>query len=89
MGASPLAVHYDNTWNSATASQNIRKVLGGLGIDLYTHVIDNRESDDIFHAFFEAGVADLDCATDLALAEVSTARLSGSVCATSSMATPF
>lgn len=69
-GLRPLAVHYDNTWNSAIATQNIRKVLTALDIDLYTHVIDNREADDIFRAFFMAGVAEIEAATDLALAEV-------------------
>lgn len=66
----PLAVHYDNTWNSAIATMNIARVLSKLKIDLYTHVIDNKESDDIFRAFFLAGVAELDAATDLALAEL-------------------
>jgi N-acetyl sugar amidotransferase len=68
-GLRPLAVHYDNTWNSAIATQNIRKVLAGLDVDLYTHVVDNKESDDIFRAFFRAGVAEIEAATDLALAE--------------------
>lgn len=68
-GLRPLAVHYDNTWNSAIATQNIRKVLSGLDIDLYTHVVDNKESDDIFRAFFLAGVAEIEAPTDLALAE--------------------
>lgn len=69
-GLRPLAVHYDNTWNSAVATENIRKVLSALDVDLYTHVIDNKESEDIFRAFFLAGVAEIDAATDLALAEV-------------------
>lgn len=68
-GLRPLAVHYDNTWNSAIATQNIFKVLHALDVDLYTHVVDNRESDDIFRAFFLAGVAEIDGATDLGLAE--------------------
>jgi len=68
-GLRPLAVHYDNTWNSAIATQNIRKVLNALNIDLYTHVIQNEESDDIFRSFFYAGVAEIEAATDLALAE--------------------
>jgi N-acetyl sugar amidotransferase len=68
-GLRPLAVHYDNTWNSAIATENIRKVLNSLNVDLYTHVVDNKESDDIFKAFFSASVAEIDCATDLALAE--------------------
>lgn len=68
-GLRPLAVHYDNTWNSSIATQNIRKVLGALHVDLYTHVIDNKEADDIFRSFFYAGVAEIEAATDLALAE--------------------
>lgn len=69
-GLRPLAVHYDNTWNSAIATENIRKVLSALDVDLYTHVIDNKESDDIFKSFFLSGVAEIEAATDLALAEV-------------------
>ena len=68
-GLRPLAVHYDNTWNSAIATQNIQKVLAALDVDLFTHVVDNTEADDIFRAFFTAGVAEIDAATDLALAE--------------------
>ncbi len=70
MGLRPLAVHYDNTWNSAIASQNMSKVLHALNIDLYTYVIDNKEADDIFKSFFLAGVSEIDASTDLAIAEV-------------------
>lgn len=69
-GLRPLAVHYDNTWNSAIATENIRKVLTALDIDLYTHVTDNKEADDIFKSFFLADVAEIEASTDLALAEV-------------------
>lgn len=69
-GLRPLAVHYDNTWNTSIATENIRKVLTALDIDLYTHVVDNKESDDIFKSFFYADVAEIEAATDLALAEV-------------------
>jgi len=69
-GLRPLAVHYDNTWNTAISTQNIRKVLHALDVDLYTHVVDNKEIDDIFRAFFLAGVAEIEASTDLALAEV-------------------
>lgn len=69
-GLRPLAVHYDNTWNTSIATENIRKMINSLNIDLYTYVIDNKESDDIFRAFFFADVAELDASTDLALAEV-------------------
>ncbi len=68
-GLRPLAVHYDNTWNSSIATQNIRKVLTALNVDLYTHVINNKEADDIFRSFFFANVAEIEASTDLALAE--------------------
>lgn len=68
-GLRPLAVHYDNTWNTAIATENIRKVLGKLKVDLYTHVVDNKEADDIFRSFLKAGVPELDGPTDIALAE--------------------
>jgi hypothetical protein len=68
-GLRPLAVHYDNTWNTAIATENIRKVLSKLKIDLYTHVVDNKEADDIFRSFFYANVPEIDGSTDIALAE--------------------
>lgn len=69
LGLRPLAVHYDNTWNSAIATQNIRKVLNGLNVDLYTYVVANKEADDIFRSFFLSGVAEIEASTDLGLAE--------------------
>lgn len=69
-GLRPLAVHYDNTWNSAIATENIRKVTSKLNIDLQTYVIDNKESDDIFKSFFIAGVPEFDASTDIAFVQV-------------------
>lgn len=69
-GLRPLAVHYDNTWNSAIATENIKKMLKALNVDLYTYVVDNKEVDDVFKAFFQSDVPELDASTDLALAEV-------------------
>lgn len=67
-GLRPLAVHYDNTWNSAIATMNIQKVLSALDVDLYTHVVANKEADDIFRSFFLAGVAEIEASTDLGYA---------------------
>ena len=69
-GLRPLAAHYDNTWNSAIATENIKKVLKKLKVDLFTYVVDNKEIDDIFKSFFLADVPEIDGPTDLALAEV-------------------
>jgi N-acetyl sugar amidotransferase len=70
LGLRPLAVHFDNTWNSTTATENIRNVLKALDVDLYTYVVDNEEYDDIYRSFLEAGVPDLEAPTDIALAAV-------------------
>lgn len=69
-GLRPLAVHYDNTWNSAIATENIRKVTSKLNIDLKTFVIDNKEADDIFRSFFLASVPEFDASTDIAFVQV-------------------
>lgn len=68
-GLRPLAVHYDNTWNTAIATENIRKVLTKLNVDLFTLVVNNKEVDDIFRAFFLSDVPEIEASTDLALAE--------------------
>jgi len=68
-GLRPLAVHYDNTWNTAIATENIRKVTTALEVDLFTHVLDNRESEDIFRAFLRAGVPEFDASTDIGYAQ--------------------
>lgn len=68
LGLRPLAVHYDNTWNSEIAVMNIRNVLAAMDVELYTHVVDNKEADDMFRAFFLAGAASLDAPTNLGLA---------------------
>lgn len=70
LGLRPLAVHYDNTWNTTTAVENIQSILKALDVDLYTYVVDNKEMDDIYRSFLKAGVPEVDMATDLALARV-------------------
>jgi N-acetyl sugar amidotransferase len=70
MGLRPLAVHFDNTWNSGIAVENIKAVTDKLGIDLYTVVADNHEFNDIFRSFIKASVPDIDTPSDIALATV-------------------
>ncbi|MEO2124393.1 MAG: N-acetyl sugar amidotransferase [bacterium] len=64
-GLRPLAVHFDNTWASPTATNNIYTVLDSLKLPLETLVVDNREYDDIYRAFIESGVRDIEAATDI------------------------
>lgn len=68
-GLTPLAVHYDNTYNTSIATLNITKVTSKLNIDLFTIVVDNKEIDDIYRSFFLASVPEIDASTDIALAE--------------------
>ena len=67
MGFRPLAVHFDNTWNSMTAVENLHRVLKKLDIELYTHVVDNKEFDDMAKAMLKASIPELDALTDIAL----------------------
>ena len=67
-GLRPLAVHFDNTWNTTIATTNIHTMLDKLKIDLFTHVVDNEEYDDILRAFLKAGVIDIETPTDIGLA---------------------
>lgn len=69
-GLRVLAAHFDNTYNSRIAVENIRTMLDKLEIDLYTHVVDNQEYQNIFRSFFKASVPEIDTPSDLALATV-------------------
>jgi len=65
-GVRPLCVHFDNTWNSPIATENIYKVMSATGADLITYVADNHEYDDLYKAFLQAGVKDIEAPTDIA-----------------------
>ena len=67
VGLRPLAVHFDNTWNSKIAVENIERMISALDVDLYTHVVDNKEYNDLVRSFFLASVPDLDSGTDLGI----------------------
>jgi len=69
-GLRPLAVHLDNTFNNSVATQNIYKVLDKLNIDLVTHVVERREAEDIYRAFFKASVVDFDVFADIGVPQL-------------------
>ena len=64
LGLRPLAVHFDNGWNSDYAVQNIKNACNKLNVDLYTHVADWEEFKDMQRAFLEASVPDAEVPTD-------------------------
>lgn len=64
LGLRPLAVHFDNGWDSELAVDNIKKALEILCIDLYTHVVDWEEFRDLQMSFLKASVANCEIPTD-------------------------
>ena len=70
LGLRPLAVHMDNGWNSELAQNNIANLVRGLGVDLYTHVINWVEYRNLMQAFFDADVIDVELLYDNALLAV-------------------
>ncbi|MET3454074.1 N-acetyl sugar amidotransferase [Pseudomonas kilonensis] len=96
-GLRPLAVHMDNNWNSELAANNIKNLVSGLDVDLYTHVIEWPEYKRLMQAFFDADVIDVELLYDNAMLAVNFAQarkygikyiLSGSNSATEGMPMP-
>jgi len=69
-GLRPLAVHFDNGWNSEIAVSNIKRATDTLGIDLCTWVADWEEFKDLQIAFLKASVPDADIPTDVTIKSV-------------------
>ncbi len=67
LGLRPLAVHFDNGWNSELAVENIQRIVEGCSFDLQTYVIDWREFRDLQRAFLLASVVDIELVTDHAI----------------------
>lgn len=64
LGLRPLAVHFDNGWNSEIAVQNIKRATDILKVDLHTHVADWEEFKDLQRSFLFASVPDAEVPTD-------------------------
>jgi N-acetyl sugar amidotransferase len=67
MGLRPLAVHFDNGWNSELAVSNIEKIVTRLNIPLHTFVIDWEEFKDLQLSVLKASVVDIEMVTDHAI----------------------
>ena len=67
LGLRPLAVHFDNGWNSELAVMNIENIVSKLDLDLYTLVVDWEEFKDIQLAYLRASVVDIEVVTDHAI----------------------
>lgn len=67
LGLRPLAVHFDNGWNSELAVKNIENIVNRLGLDLVTYVINWEEFRDLQLAYLKASVVDIEVVTDHAI----------------------
>src|SRR3989338_3815557 len=67
LGLRPLAVHFDNGWDSELAVSNIEKTLKRLSIDLFTYVVDWEEFKDLQLSFLRASTPDSEVPTDHAI----------------------
>ena len=63
-GLRPLVFHVDAGWNSQIAVNNIERLVDGLGLDLYTEVINWEEMKDLQLAFLKSGVPHVDVPQD-------------------------
>ena len=70
MGLRPLAVHFDNSWNSDISVQNIKKACEILKVDLHTIVADWEEFKDLQISFLRASTPDADIPSDYAIYSV-------------------
>ncbi len=66
LGLRPLLFHVDAGWNTDQAVGNIEKLVDGLGLDLYTEVINWEEMKDLQVAFLRSQIADQDLPQDAA-----------------------
>lgn len=66
MGLRPLLFHVDAGWNTVQAVGNIEKLVNGLGLELFTEVINWEEMRDLQVAFLKSQIADQDIPQDTA-----------------------
>lgn len=66
MGLKPLLFHVDAGWNTDRAVGNVEKLCNGLGLDLYTEVINWEEMKDLQVAVLKSQIADQDLPQDYA-----------------------
>lgn len=60
----PLAVHFDNGWNSEISVNNIENTIKKLDIDLETYVMNWEQFRDLQLAFLKSGTPDIEIPTD-------------------------
>ena len=63
----PLIFVVDTGWNLNVAVENIEKIVKGLNLDMYTHVVNWKEMSDLQLSFFKASISSCDNPQDHAI----------------------
>lgn len=66
MGVRPLLFHVDAGWNTKQAVGNIEKLCNGLGLELFTEVINWEEMKDLQRAYLKSQIPGQDAPQDIA-----------------------
>ncbi len=67
LGLRPLAVHFDNGWNTDQSVKNIKSITDKLKVDLETYVVDWEEFKELQISFLKASVPCIEVPTDVAI----------------------
>ena len=70
LGLRPLAVHFDNGWNSEIGGSNVKNLIKKCNVDLYTYTADWEEFKNLQIAFLKASVPDVELLTDKAIVAI-------------------
>ena len=68
LGLRPLAVHFDNGWDSDVAKNNLRKACNKLEVELHTIIADWEESRELTNCTIRASVPYIDLTDDVGIA---------------------
>lgn len=67
LGLNPLAVHFDNGWDSHTAKNNIQRICSKLKVDLHTIIADWEESRELTNCTIRASLPYIDLTDDIGI----------------------
>lgn len=68
MGLRPLAVHFDNGWDSEISKTNLAKLCANMDVELHTIIMDWPESRDLTNCTIRACVPYIDLTDDIGIA---------------------
>lgn len=68
MGLRPLAVHFDNGWDSEVSKENLARICDALDVDLHTIIMDWPESRELTNCTIRACVPYIDLTDDIGIA---------------------